>query len=165
MKTTFLTLLCLGLYSMSALGQTLEVPSLECKTRTGETVDIKDQVKKGQITVIAFWASWCSPIKKELQVISELYEEWKNDYNLELIAVSVDDARTVPRANELVIQKQWEYTILFTSNAIAGTAFGYNNIPYTVLTDQSGNIVYTLKGYAHGDEEALEEEIKKLRKK
>ena len=165
MKTTFLILIGLVFSAMSTVGQTTELPSLECKTMTGETVDIKDQIKDGQVTIVAFWASWCSPIKKELEAIAELYEDWKNAYDLELIAVSIDDARTLPKAKELVIGKQWEYTVLFAPNGEASPAFGYTSIPYTIFFDQSGNIVYTLKGYVPGDEVALEEEIKKFSKK
>lgn len=162
MRTILLTLTSLCFLAINTSAQTPELPSMECKTMAGETVDIEDQVKKGQITVIAFWASWCSPIKKELEVIDEVYEEWKDEYDLELIAVSLDDARTLPKAKELIAYKGWQYTALFAHMGRSGEAFGFNNIPYLVLVDQSGNIVYTHKGYAPGDEDELEEEIKKI---
>ena len=33
--------------------------------------------------VINFWATWCSPCKKELDAIADYYEEWQEMYGLE----------------------------------------------------------------------------------
>jgi len=52
-------------------GQT--IPSVDVKTLEGKTVNIQDYVGQGKITVISFWATWCSPCKRELDAISEMY--------------------------------------------------------------------------------------------
>lgn len=39
-------------------------------------------------TMIVFWATTCGPCIKELNTFSPLYEKWKNEYDLKLVAVS-----------------------------------------------------------------------------
>ena len=38
--------------------------------------------------MITLWATTCGPCIKELETFSPLYEKWKTEYNLKLIAVS-----------------------------------------------------------------------------
>jgi len=37
------------------------IPSVELKTLDGKTVNIKDYIGQGKVTVVSFWATWCSP--------------------------------------------------------------------------------------------------------
>ena len=52
--------------------------------------------------------------------------------------------------------------ILLDPNGDFKRAMGVNNVPHTFLIDTEGNIVYSHKNYAPGDEEELYEEILKL---
>ena len=45
---------------------TSEVPSVTIKGLSGENVDFSSVVKKGRVTVVSFWATWCSPCIQEL---------------------------------------------------------------------------------------------------
>ena len=49
-----------------AFGQK-NIPSVEVKTLDGQSVDIQEYAQNGKITVVSFWATWCSPCKKELE--------------------------------------------------------------------------------------------------
>ena len=96
---------------MTAMGQTI-LPEVEVKTLEGQTVNFKDQIVKGQMTVISFWATWCAPCKLELDAIAEIYEDWQSEYNMSLIAVSVDDARASAKVGPMVAEKDWPYLVL-----------------------------------------------------
>ena len=43
---------------------TSEVPNVNIKGLNGENVDFSSVVKKGRVTVVSFWATWCVPCKK-----------------------------------------------------------------------------------------------------
>lgn len=140
------------------------IPSVTIKSLDGTSVDIQDYTGNGKITVISFWATWCSPCKKELDTISKMYPEWQKKYNMELIAVSIDDERSLKRVPKLVESKGWPYTILSDTESALPKALKFQTVPQTFLVDQDGEIVYSHSGYTEGDELELEEKIKGLLK-
>ncbi len=142
--------------------QSATLPSVVVKKLDGTAVNIQEYAKMGKITIISFWATWCGPCIKELDNISELYPEWQEKYNLQLVAVSIDDSRNIPKIPTVVNGKGWDYTILTDENKDLARALNVNNPPQTILLDEKGNIVYVHNGYVEGNEYLLEEEIKKL---
>lgn len=148
--------------SICSFAQNNSLPSVTIKTLKGETVDVDDYGKNGKITVISFWATWCSPCKRELDAIAEIYEEWQDDYNMELLAVTIDDARALPKVNSIVKTKGWDYEVLSDVKQELQRALNFQTVPMTFLVDQKGNIVYKHSGYNPGDELELEDEIKKI---
>jgi len=140
-------------------GNTL--PSVDVKTLDGKTVNIQDFVGNGKVTVISFWATWCSPCKRELDAIAEIYPDWQEDYDVELLAVTIDDARGVAKVPAMVSSKGWEYKVLSDSKQELQRALNFQTVPQTFLLNAKGEIVYTHSGYSPGDEYELEEEIKK----
>ena len=164
MKIIFSLTFAMILSLSTSFAQNSSLPSVNVKTLAGETVDIQDYGKNGKITVISFWATWCSPCKRELDAISEIYEEWQEDYDMELLAVTIDDARALPKVNSIVGTKGWEYTVLSDVKQELQRALNFQTVPMTFLVDQDGNIVYKHSGYNPGDEDELEDEMKKLTK-
>ncbi len=67
------------------------LPNITLKTLAGQPVNIQDYSVAGKTTIISFWATWCTPCKKELDAISKKYDQWTADYNVELVAVTIDD--------------------------------------------------------------------------
>lgn len=141
-----------------------ELPSVNIKNLSGEVVNIQDFGKNGKITVISFWATWCAPCKRELDAIAEIYEDWQADYDMELIAVSTDNARQFPKVKPMVDSKRWDYIVLSDVKQDLQRALNFQTVPMTFLIDQNGKIVYEHSGYSPGDEYELEDKIKALRK-
>ncbi len=81
---------------------------------------------------------------------------------MELIAVSVDNSRTYSRIQGVVETKGWAYEILSDIQQELQKAMSFQDVPYTFIIDQNGKIAYSHGGYNPGDENTLEEELKKL---
>ena len=141
-----------------------QLPSVDVKTLDGKTVNIQEFASNGKITVLSFWATWCSPCKKELDAIAEVYPEWQEDYDMELVAVTIDTQRALAKVNPMVASKGWEYIILSDVNQNLKNALNFQTVPQTYLLDKNGNIVYVHSGYVPGDEYELEDKIKALNK-
>lgn len=141
------------------------VPDTEVQTLTGERVNITDHAKNGKLTVISFWATWCSPCKKELDAIMEGYEDWEELYNAELVAISVDNSRSMAKVGPMVAEKGWEYQIYLDPNQKLQNALNFRVVPQTYILDQTGAIVYEHTGYVPGDEYELENKLEELSKK
>ncbi len=156
-KATFSFALALFTLSLQAQKQ---LPEAEIKTLEGKTVNLADFGKSGKITVISLWATWCTPCKQELDAIAELYPEWVEKYNVELVAITIDTQRQLAKVKPLVETKGWEYTVLSDANNILGNILNFQTIPQTFLVNKAGEIVYTHSGYVPGDEFELEEKIR-----
>lgn len=163
MKHAFALILALAAFAAPALAQGT-LPSVTLKTLEGKPVNIQDYAKNGKITVISFWATWCTPCKKELDAIAKDYKRWTEEYGMELVAVTIDDQRALPRVKPLVSQKKWEYTILSDVRQEFQQAMSVQTIPHTYVVDKTGKIVYSHNGYLPGDEKKLEEKLKELAK-
>lgn len=142
-----------------------KVPSVQLSDMNGAAINTAELGNDGMPVIINFWATWCSPCKRELNAINEEYIDWVEETGVKLIAVSVDDERTKNRVKPYVDASGWEYEIWMDPNGDFKRAMGVNNVPHTFLVDGNGNIVYTHNNYAPGDEHELYEQVKKLVKK
>ena len=162
MRTLFVLFMMI---SVSSLMAQTALPSVQIKDLTGQNVNIQDYIQEGKITVISFWATWCSPCKKELDNISEVYETWQEEYDVELLAISVDNSRSQAKIRPMTDTKGWDYTILHDPNQVMMQALNFQSVPQTYLIDQNGQIVYEHTGYLPGDEIELEDHIVELAEK
>jgi len=155
-KIAFLLFLSLPLISFSQ-NQILDT---SLKTLNGETTSLTEFSSKNDLVIVSLWATWCVPCKNELDAISEVYQDWQDETNVQLVAVSVDDSRTVNRVRPLINGKDWEFTVLLDTNNDLKRALNATSIPLTLIL-KNGAIVYRHSGYTPGSEEALFEEVKK----
>jgi len=155
------SLLMLLLFCSVSLFSQNDIPSINLKTLDGKNFNSRELALDNKITVVSLWATWCVPCLRELDGISEVYDEWREETDFELIAVSVDDSRTVNRVKPLVNGKAWDYTILLDTNNDFQRALGAATVPYTFLI-KDNQIVYRHSGYSPGSEYELYEKIKEL---
>jgi peroxiredoxin len=159
------TLFALALIIALPLHAQKTLPDIQVTSLDGKRVTISDHAKNGKITVVSFWATWCSPCKRELDAISEVYGDWEELYGAELVAISVDNTRSVAKVAPMVAQKGWEYDIYLDSNQELQKSLNFQTVPQTFILDKEGNIVYEHSGYVPGDEYELEEKLEELAKK
>ncbi len=167
MKKTFFVVLSFFLVTLTwaqeAGKDNKQLPSVQLKDMNGKSVNTAQLGFDGPV-VISFWATWCSPCKRELNTIQELYEDWQEETGVHLVAVSIDDEKTKNSVPTYVNGKGWEYLVLMDPNGDFKRVMGVNNVPHTFLVDAQGNIVYSHNNYMPGDEDKLYEEIKKVAK-
>ena len=142
-----------------------KLPDLVLSDINGKQVNVSELNKDGKLTVVSFWATWCVPCKKELSNIHELYPEWKEKYNVKLVAVSIDDSRSSVKVKPYIDGQSWEYDVLLDPNSDFKRNMNIQNVPFTLVIDKDGTIVHTHSGYVDGDEFALEDVLAKLAKK
>ncbi|PKA82317.1 thiol-disulfide isomerase/thioredoxin [Ulvibacter sp. MAR_2010_11] len=150
------------LLTLNAFAQN-DLPNINLTTMDGSTINIKDATNQDNVVVVSLWATWCVPCLKELDAISEVYDVWQDETNVQLIAVSVDDSRTVKRVKPLINGKGWDYTILLDSNNDLKRALGAATVPLTLLI-KDNQIVYRHSGYTAGAESELYQKIKEYSK-
>jgi cytochrome c biogenesis protein CcmG, thiol:disulfide interchange protein DsbE len=162
MKSLFATIFTL--FTMSVFAQTGQtMPEIILKNVNGKNVNTADFSKNGKITIISFWATWCTPCKKELTNINDnMLTDWKAKYDVVMVAICTDDSKNLLKVKPFVDGQSWDFDCLLDVNKDLQHALNALLIPFTVLLDKNGKIVYTHTGYNEGDEFILEEKIKAL---
>ena len=151
-------LFALILSSGSLFSQSL--PNITLKSLDGKSINVKKVSNSKDVKVFAFWATWCVPCINELDAISEVYEDWQDETNVELIAISTDDSRTKKRIRPLVNGKDWTYEILLDDNQDLKRALNITVLPHLLIV-KNGEIIYRKTSYTPGSEDEIYEIIQK----
>jgi len=156
-----LALLSVMLLSLSTHAQG-QLPNVQLKDLTGKKVSTAAFSNDGKPYVISFWATWCKPCIQELTSVEERYADWQEESGFKIIAVSVDDAQTVSKVPSFVAGRGWDYEVYMDDNSLFRQALNIQNVPYTLIVDGTGKIVYQHSGYSPGDEDELYEKFKEV---
>ena len=136
-------------------------PSQHSPQRFGRSIGkCSGIINSDDVKILAFWATWCVPCINELDAISEIYEDWQDETNVELIAISTDDSRTKKRIRPLINGKDWDYTVLLDDNQDLKRALNISILPH-VLVVKNGDILYRKTSYTPGSEDELFEIVQK----
>ncbi len=107
----------------------------------GKEHNFSDMVQKGRYTMVDFWASWCGPCRMAIPHVRELHEKYGD--KLGVIAMSVDED---PEAWKVAMEQEkmdWTQLRVAKENFKAvTTAYNFSGIPFMVLIDGDGNIVF-----------------------
>ena len=139
-----------------------KIPDVAVKNLDNSSFQTSQISNDGKPIIISFWATWCSPCKRELDTIAEDFDDWVDETGVKLVAISIDDARNQAKVKPYVDKQGWEYDVYIDPNGDFKRAMNVNNVPHTFLIDGEGNIVWQHNSYAPGDEEELRELVEKL---
>lgn len=161
MKSLFalIAALCLAFGTVSAADSThVRLPNVKVQNLGGKAVKSAEVIPDTGIVVICFWATWCKPCIQELNTYSELASRWNTEYGARIIAVSIDDARTVSKVAPYVKGRNWPFDVILDVNADFKRAMNVNNAPHTFLV-KNGAIIWQHAAFAAGDEVDLEAQL------
>ena len=153
---------CMVLFLAVAAMAQAQLHSVILKDINGKTVNTAELSNGGKPFIISFFATWCKPCNRELTAISEVYDDWKKETGVKIFAVSIDQAQNINKVRPLVDQEGWEYDVLLDPNSDFKRALGIQMIPYVLVCDGKGNIVYRHNGYTDGAETELIEKVREL---
>ena len=139
-----------SLFSQDDSGGIRKGPDFTLENLDGDQVELFNEVGDGPI-LLSFWATWCKPCLEELNEYKQIYSEYK-DKGFKMFAISTDDENSVAKVKPLVKSKGYNFPVLLDTNSDAVRLYYAQSIPYSVILDKEGMIIYSHLGYMRGDE-------------
>ncbi len=117
-------------------------------TSDGTTFTLSEVLKEKKFVMINFWATWCSPCKKEFEDIQKAYERYQDD--MAIIAISTSDSSTAVAT----FKAEYSPTLTFDMSGkddvygLYGRFSSYfgSTVPGTVFIDRYGKICNFIQG-------------------
>ncbi len=92
---------------------------------------------KGKPVMLNFWASWCSPCRREIPFLENTWKDYK-DKGVIFIGVDVMDDKSL--AQKFVEVFDITYTVLHDPSGEVSNAYGVVALPATFFIDKEGKI-------------------------
>jgi peroxiredoxin len=138
-------------------------PNFKLENLEREIIELNNYL--GDRTVLlCFWSSCCKSAVAQVEAFSILHEKY-SERGFVMLAISTDDERTVAKVKPFIKSKKFKFPVLYDTEGNVARNYYAFDIPFSVLIDKSGSIVYSHLGYMKGDEIDIEEKINCLLEK
>lgn len=137
-----------------------KAPNFVLENLDGDFVELNQEIGDGPI-LLSFWATWCKPCIEELAEFKKIYSDYK-DKGFKILAISTDSERTVAKVKPFVKSKNYEFPVLYDTSGDVARIYYARAVPFTVLIDDKGAIVYSHLGYMRGDEQVVTNKVKEM---
>lgn len=168
-KIMVIILIILGIILIGILYMTLIKSEVREKIEEREIApnfsftDINGNTRKlsdfrGKVVLIDFMATWCPPCKIQVQILHELWPQYK-DKNVVFLSVSVDPRDKIDMLKKYAIQNNVDWIIGVSSDA--GIKYKIQYIPTLIIVDRNGRIAFKSIGVTQASKliEVLNREV------
>ena len=115
------------------LGASAQLPATVLRDLDGRAVRTDTLSNAGRPIIISFFATWCKPCNRELSAIADVYDEWREETGVRLVAVSIDEAQNSERVRPFGDGKGWTYDVLVDPNSNFRRALNVSLIPHVFI--------------------------------
>lgn len=139
------------------------VPDINVVNAKGESISILKLIPAGKPVILSFWDTTCKPCIQELSALSDVYDDWMDELDFEVVAVSTDDARSSSKAMPLAKGRGWPFVMALDKNGDLKRNMNVQSNPTVFILDATGKVVFSHVGYNPGNEQQLYKTLKSLK--
>ena len=132
-------------------------PSIKLKDANGKPFNLTDY--RGKITVVNFWATWCSPCIEEIPSLNRLRKQMKS-LPFELISVNYADSRK--KIQDFMQKVRVEFPVLVDPNGKTAQQWKVIGFPSTFVIGMDGKVHYGVNAAIHWDTPEVVQSLKSL---
>ncbi len=145
--------------SPPSLASTIDQPAPDFTLKSLQGKNLKLSELAGNVILVNFWASWCGPCRKEMPLLNDLHNKYKN---LGFIVLGVNVEEEVDNAKSFIADSPVDFPILFDSKNDVSKLYDIIAMPTSAIIDRNGTLRYLHQGYKDGDEKKYREMARKL---
>lgn len=132
-------------------------PVIDLNDANGKKFMLQDY--RGKVTVVNFWASWCSPCIEEIPSLNRLREQMQGQ-PFELISINYADSPA--KIREFLKQVRVEFPVLVDPNGKVAQQWNVIGFPSTFVIGKDGRIKYGVNAAIHWDTPEIISTLKDL---
>jgi len=132
-----------------------DAPDFTLTDLDGNTISLSDL--EGEVVFLNFWATWCTPCKKEMPYFNEAFETYK-DNGVNIIGISIDRSEKIVK--KFLEKKELVYPVAMGSQKFLRDYGIARVVPVTVIIDKKGKLRYKVIGEM--EKEEIEKYIQEL---
>ena len=117
------------------------------------------QPRKGTVTLVDFWASWCAPCAHSFPFLNRLERDFENE-RFRIVAINVDESRS--DAIDFLSRYPVDFTVAVDSAGECPEAFDLPGMPSSFLVDQNGIVRWIQRGFRPANEAQIRAEVESL---
>ena len=137
-----------------------QLPNLKLKDLKNKPRLLKEFYKDGPI-LMNFWNLACEPCKKEMVELDKMNKKLI-ETGFKVVSVNIDNTRNMSKVKSFVKSRDYSFIVLSDPKAELFRKLGGKIMPFSIIVDNSGEVVKKHVGYNPGDEKKLEEEVQHL---
>src|SRR5579862_8394979 len=104
----------------------------------GHTVSLESL--RGKVVFLNVWATWCGPCREEMPSMETLYEDFKDNKDFVMLAVS-QDVKGRSMVAPYVEKNGYHFAILLDPENKISESYDISGVPETFIIDRKGQIV------------------------
>ena len=115
--------------------------------------------------VLSFFATWCQPCMKELPILEEVYQKYKNE-RVKFFLVDITEAtrnnpgyENMPKAGPFLKQKGVTMQILYDTRGKTMERYNAQTLPRLFVMDGNRMLTFMRRGFHEGEEEKFNREL------
>jgi peroxiredoxin len=137
-------LLGMALISMAAPPVHADSRDWTLQDTKGEKFTLSDNLG-GKPLVLVFWATWCTPCKKEMDEQRGLFDSLV-EQGVNVILVSEDTQKSQAKVKPYVESKGYSWPVLLDPDGEVLKRYGGTSIPFTIVMDKEGTVQSKMRG-------------------
>ncbi|MGH7456867.1 MAG: TlpA family protein disulfide reductase, partial [bacterium] len=123
-------------------------PDFSAKNLAGETVQLAQL--KGKVVVLDFWATWCGPCKAAFPYVQKVYEKYKDNSDVVILAVNTWENESGAEREKLVKKfledNKYTFPVVYDETSVV-EKYKVEGIPTQFFIDRKGVIQFKEGGF------------------
>lgn len=124
-------------------------PDFQARNLAGDVIKLSDLA--GKVVVLDFWATWCGPCKESFPFVQKVYEKYKDNSDVVILAVNTWENQEGAEREELVkkFMKDHGYTfpVVYDESQVV-EKYKVQGIPTQFYIDREGTIRFKQIGFS-----------------
>jgi len=117
-------------------------PDFTLRTLDGQELTLSKL--RGEVILLDFWATWCSPCRESIPHLIQLYKTYQKK-GFEVIGMNMDK-RDMETVRQFAMSLNIPYPVVITLEKVERD-YGVTGLPSTIIIDKKGRIREKIRGF------------------